>query len=166
MLPSRPPLGVEGFEPERQGRGESGHRWQNRGGQVQVRPSAGYVVLNAHTQTVEIRTPVEYGTDGPRLLMLLSGRLPLPCSLLLALLRLVEPRSGSIVVDGVDTRKLGLHDLRSHFSIIPQVRGLIVAIDAEWPTGIDVVDLDAAWNALYSGSCAIHGLGAVQCGPF
>ena len=42
-------------------------------------------------------------------------------SLLLVLLRLVEPASGEVVIDGVDARRLGLEDLRSHISIIPQV---------------------------------------------
>ena len=43
-------------------------------------------------------------------------------SLLLVLLRLVEPASGDVMIDGVDARRLGLEDLRSHISIIPQVR--------------------------------------------
>lgn len=34
--------------------------------------------------------------------------------------RLVEPSSGKIIIDGVDICKLGLHDLRSRFGIIPQ----------------------------------------------
>lgn len=34
--------------------------------------------------------------------------------------RLVEPYSGNIVIDGLDICKLGLHDLRSRFGIIPQ----------------------------------------------
>lgn len=42
-------------------------------------------------------------------------------SLIAALFRLAEPR-GSIVIDGVDSLRLGLHDLRSKISIIPQVK--------------------------------------------
>jgi len=41
-------------------------------------------------------------------------------SLLLSLLRLVEAQSGEIIVDGLNIRSMGLEDLRSHFSIIPQ----------------------------------------------
>uniref|UniRef100_M1A887 ABC-type xenobiotic transporter n=1 Tax=Solanum tuberosum TaxID=4113 RepID=M1A887_SOLTU len=37
-----------------------------------------------------------------------------------ALFRLVEPTGGRIIVDGIDISKIGLHDLRSRFGIIPQ----------------------------------------------
>lgn len=43
-------------------------------------------------------------------------------SLALSLFRIIEPKLGSIVVDNVDIVKIGLHDLRSKMSIIPQVR--------------------------------------------
>ncbi|KAG1731999.1 P-loop containing nucleoside triphosphate hydrolase protein [Suillus paluster] len=41
-------------------------------------------------------------------------------SLLLALFRIIEPTSGTIFIDKVDISKLGLHDLRSAISIVPQ----------------------------------------------
>jgi ABC-type multidrug transport system fused ATPase/permease subunit len=42
-------------------------------------------------------------------------------SLLSALYRLVEAEEGSkIVIDGVDTRALGLKDLRGRLAIVPQ----------------------------------------------
>ena len=45
-------------------------------------------------------------------------------SLTLALFRIVEPVGGEIVIDDVDVSTLGLHDLRSRITIIPQVGGL------------------------------------------
>ena len=45
-------------------------------------------------------------------------------SLTLALFHIVEPAGGEIVIDDVDVSTLGLHDLRSRTTIIPQVGGL------------------------------------------
>ncbi|KAG9508844.1 Multidrug resistance-associated protein 1, partial [Fragariocoptes setiger] len=41
-------------------------------------------------------------------------------SLSLALFRILEPVTGRIVIDNVDTKAIGLHDLRSKLTIIPQ----------------------------------------------
>ena len=42
-------------------------------------------------------------------------------SLTLALFRILEASEGSINIDGVEISELGLHDLRSKLTIIPQV---------------------------------------------
>lgn len=43
-------------------------------------------------------------------------------SLCIALFRIIEPANGEIIVDNVDIRQIGLHDIRSKITIIPQVR--------------------------------------------
>ncbi|KAK7245309.1 hypothetical protein RIF29_40148 [Crotalaria pallida] len=41
-------------------------------------------------------------------------------TLIQALFRVIEPSSGSILIDNINISDIGLHDLRSHLSIIPQ----------------------------------------------
>ena len=42
-------------------------------------------------------------------------------SLTLSLFRLIEATGGNILIDGVCIANLGLHDLRSRITILPQV---------------------------------------------
>lgn len=49
-------------------------------------------------------------------------------SLTLALFRLIEAAEGAILIDGINIADLGLHDVRSRLTILPQVRLL------HWPS--------------------------------
>jgi ABC-type multidrug transport system fused ATPase/permease subunit len=42
-------------------------------------------------------------------------------TLALSLFRILEAKDGRILIDGVDVAKIGLHDLRSRITIVPQV---------------------------------------------
>lgn len=42
-------------------------------------------------------------------------------TLMITLYRLIEPCGGTMVIDGVDITKIGLRDLRSRLSLVPQV---------------------------------------------
>ncbi|KAM7290452.1 multidrug resistance-associated protein 1 [Ixodes scapularis] len=69
-------------------------------------------------------------------------------SLALALFRLIESKSGSITVDGIDIAQIGLHDLRSKMSIIPQ-DPVVFAGTLRWNLDPFGKHTDAAlWEAL------------------
>ena len=48
---------------------------------------------------------------------------------MMALFRIVEPSSGTVTIDGVDTSKIGLADLRSRLSLVPQVRAVWFGVE-------------------------------------
>ena len=46
-------------------------------------------------------------------------------SLCIALFRIIEPANGEIIIDDIDIRHIGLHDVRSKITIIPQVNSFL-----------------------------------------
>ena len=47
-------------------------------------------------------------------------------SMTLGLFRIIEAAEGNIVIDDIPTGTIGLHDLRTKLTIIPQVRTVIL----------------------------------------
>uniref|UniRef100_A0A1D1XDX3 ABC transporter C family member 3 n=1 Tax=Anthurium amnicola TaxID=1678845 RepID=A0A1D1XDX3_9ARAE len=106
-IPSEPPLTIETSRPE--------CNWPSRGEvdirdlQVRYGPHMPFV-LRGLTCTFPggMKTGI-VGRTG-------SGK----STLIQALFRIVDPTVGQIFIDGIDTLTIGLHDLRSRLSIIPQ----------------------------------------------
>ncbi|CAL9018040.1 unnamed protein product [Prunus brigantina] len=106
-IPSEPPLVIESNQPDRS--------WPLRGKvdihdlQVRYAPHMP-LVLRGITCTFPggMKTGI-VGRTG-------SGK----STLIQTLFRIVDPASGQILIDGIDISSIGLHDLRSRLSIIPQ----------------------------------------------
>ncbi|KCV70415.1 hypothetical protein H696_02759 [Fonticula alba] len=77
-------------------------------------------------------------------------------SLTLALFRLIEAASGYIDIDQVDTSRLGLHDLRSRLSIIPQEPVLFGGSVRQNLDPFDDHTDEAVWAALHSAHIGPH----------
>jgi ABC-type multidrug transport system fused ATPase/permease subunit len=80
-----------------------------RGIEMRYRPDLDPVLVDVN---VEVRAREKIGIVGRTG----AGK----SSLLQSLFRLVEVSAGSIVIDGIDTATIGLKDLRSRISVIPQ----------------------------------------------
>ncbi|CAH2353565.1 oligomycin resistance ATP-dependent permease Yor1p [[Candida] railenensis] len=69
-------------------------------------------------------------------------------SIMTALFRIAELHSGSIVIDGIDISSIGLHDLRSNLSIIPQDPVLFNGTIRKNLDPFNEQDDEAIWDAL------------------
>ncbi|KAH8832602.1 P-loop containing nucleoside triphosphate hydrolase protein [Flagelloscypha sp. PMI_526] len=67
---------------------------------------------------------------------------------LLSLFRIIEPVSGSILIDGVDITKIGLHDLRSSICIVPQSPDLFEGTLRDNIDPVGTYSDDKIWIAL------------------
>ncbi|KAI9343057.1 hypothetical protein DFJ73DRAFT_842085 [Zopfochytrium polystomum] len=69
-------------------------------------------------------------------------------TLTLALFRIIEPAGGTVIIDGVDIRSIGLEDLRSNLTIIPQDPVLFAGTVRSNLDPFDNLDDATLWNAL------------------
>ncbi|XLR29410.1 hypothetical protein HN51_049303 [Arachis hypogaea] len=106
-IPSEPPLVVEENRPD--------PSWPSHGEvnihELQVR-YAPHLPLVLHGLTCTFRGGWRTGIVGRTG----SGK----TTLIQTLFRIVEPTAGEVVIDGINISSIGLHDLRSRLSIIPQ----------------------------------------------
>jgi len=71
-------------------------------------------------------------------------------SLTLGLFRIMEAADGKILIDGVDISKLGLHELRDHLTIIPQVD-----YQSRPAFSTSILDTSLLKTLLITGSCTV-----------
>uniref|UniRef100_A0A671V6B7 ABC-type glutathione-S-conjugate transporter n=1 Tax=Sparus aurata TaxID=8175 RepID=A0A671V6B7_SPAAU len=72
-------------------------------------------------------------------------------SLALGIFRILEAAKGKIFIDGVDIAEIGLHDLRSRITIIPQVRNPVSNMDSSLRMNLDPFDTytdEEVWRSL------------------
>ncbi|MCL7050467.1 hypothetical protein MKW94_016723 [Papaver nudicaule] len=69
-------------------------------------------------------------------------------TLIQAFFRIMEPSGGTIIIDGIDICKLGLHDLRSRYGIIPQEPVLFEGTIRSNVDPIGVYSDDEIWKSL------------------
>ncbi|GAU94483.1 hypothetical protein RvY_06252-2 [Ramazzottius varieornatus] len=77
-------------------------------------------------------------------------------TLTLALLRIVEPAGGSIFIDGTDISKIGLRDLRSRITIIPQEAALFSGTLRMNVDPMDRATDEEIWSALDSSRLKLY----------
>lgn len=143
-LPQEAPHHIEGRRPRRE--------WPDRGAIEFKNYSTRYrqgleLVLNGVSCVIKPREKIGIvGRTG-------AGK----SSLTVALFRLIEPAidggdGGTIIIDGIDIRTLGLHDLRSKLTIIPQDPVLFTGSVRDNLDPLGLYDEASLWKALESSS--------------
>lgn len=79
-------------------------------------------------------------------------------TLTLGLFRIIEASQGHIFIDGLDVAKLGLHELRSRITIIPQVSARSCERHEERHDRHDLTSSDIDLLLLFRTRCSSQGL--------
>ncbi|GKZ34708.1 hypothetical protein AbraIFM66950_005060 [Aspergillus brasiliensis] len=103
------------LEPEKQGGREAPSNWPSQG-KIEVKSLA---VAYAPGLPLVLED-VSFSVEGRERIGIVGRTGAGKSSLTLALLRLIEPQDGSIIVDGIDITTLTLQSLRSRIAFIPQ----------------------------------------------
>ena len=80
-----------------------------------------YIYISSYLILKSVETPIENLTNSHKQIGIVGRTGAGKSSMTLALFRIVEAASGSIIIDGLDIARMGLHDLRKNLAIIPQV---------------------------------------------
>ena len=88
-------------------------------------PQNGQIIFDKYNTSYRKDTPIilkniNFNFNGGEKIGILGRTGSGKSSIVLAIARIIEPKSGIITIDGIDTQKINLDFLREHLSIVPQ----------------------------------------------